>query len=198
MNFLAHIYLSGSNQKIMTGNFIGDFVKGRHLRDHFETDIARGIEIHRAIDLFTDTHPVVSLSKQRLRPVYRHYSSVIVDVFYDHFLAANWSDYHHQPLPEFAAQSYATIASFDAVLPDNVKHMLPYMVRGNWLVNYAQVEGIHRALTGMSRRTKYISKMDEAVNDLREHYDAFLREFREFFPHLKAHIDPMLESSKTL
>jgi acyl carrier protein phosphodiesterase len=194
MNFLAHIYLSGNNPKVMTGNFIGDFVKGRHLYDQFEKDIAHGIEIHRAIDLFTDTNPVVGLSKQRLRPVYRHYSSVIVDIFYDHFLAANWQDYHERPLAAFAAECYATIASFDAILPTGVKQMLPHMMRGNWLVNYAQIEGIHGALTGMSHRTKYDSKMDQAVNDLREHYDAFAYEFRQFFPLLKAHIDPMLDT----
>lgn len=192
MNFLAHLYLSGTNPKIMTGNFIGDFVKGRHLHEQFENEIVRGIEIHRAIDLFTDTHPIVSISKQRLRPVYRHYSPVIVDVFYDHFLAANWTNYHDQTLAAFADQAYNTIESFDSILPAAVRQMLPYMIRGNWLVNYAQVEGIHRALTGMSRRTKYDSRMDESVNDLREHYDAFKNEFEDFFPLLKAHVDAML------
>lgn len=192
MNFLAHLYLSGNNPKIMTGNFIGDFVKGRHLYEQFENEIVRGIEIHRAIDLFTDTHPIVSISKQRLRPAYRHYSPVIVDVFYDHFLAANWTTYHDQTLIAFAKHAYNTIESFDNILPTTVKHMLPYMIRGNWLVNYAQVEGIHRALTGMSRRTKYDSKMDESVNDLREHYDAFKKEFEDFFPLLKEHVDAML------
>ncbi|RAV99899.1 acyl carrier protein phosphodiesterase [Pseudochryseolinea flava] len=192
MNFLAHLYLSGNNSKILVGNFIGDFVKGRHVYDHYERDIARGIEIHRAIDLYTDTHPVVSESKQRLRPVYRHYSSVIVDVFYDHYLAANWEKFHPQPLTLFAEESYNTISSFDSILPENVKHMLPYMIRGNWLVNYAGLEGIQRALTGMARRTKYNSRMDEAVNDLREHYQAFKKEFKEFLPLLKAHVDQML------
>jgi acyl carrier protein phosphodiesterase len=196
MNFLAHLYLSGTNPKIMIGNFIGDFVKGRHAHEQFEKDIGRGIEIHRAIDQFTDTNAVVGLSKQRLRPVYRHYAPVIVDVFYDHFLAVNWKDYHEQPLDMYAAQQYATIASFDSILPETVKQMLPYMVRGNWLVNYAHVEGIHRALSGMARRSKYDSKMDVAVNDLREHYEAFQHEFREFFPMLKAYIEPMVGKSE--
>src|SRR5690606_17104395 len=105
MNFLAHVYLSGDNPKIMVGNFIGDFVKGGRLSERFEKDIARGIELHRAIDDFTDSHAVVLKSKERLRPKYRHYSPVIVDMFYDHILARHWNDYHPQSLPAFAEET---------------------------------------------------------------------------------------------
>ena len=94
MNFLAHIYLSGTNPKTMVGNFIGDFVKGRNVLEQFEADIAKGIELHRSIDEFTDHHPVVQISKMRLRPKYRHYAAVIVDIFYDHLLSRFWSNYH--------------------------------------------------------------------------------------------------------
>src|SRR6188768_77560 len=102
MNFLAHLYLSGNDNKIMVGNFIADFVKGRVALNQFEPAIIRGIELHRAIDEYTDNHPVVTISKNRLRPTYRHYSGVIVDVFYDHFLARNWNTYHSDLLPDFA------------------------------------------------------------------------------------------------
>src|SRR5277367_1527199 len=101
MNFLAHLYLSGDNPKIKTGNFIGDFVKGKNLADRFEKDIAKGIVLHREIDWFTDRHPVVKQSKDRLREKYRHYSGVIVDVFYDHFLARNWINYSSKSLSDF-------------------------------------------------------------------------------------------------
>lgn len=193
MNFLAHLYLSGDNTKIITGNFIGDFVKGRSALEKFENEIIKGIELHRAIDEFTDTHEVVSQSKNRLRPKYRHYSGVIVDVFYDHFLARNWNDYHPDPLPDFAEKAYRTIESFDAILPVAVKHMLPYMISGNWLVNYANVEGIHRALSGMAQRTPYKSKMEEAAADLTKHYAEFKSEFDIFFPLLVTHCQLKLE-----
>lgn len=195
MNFLAHIYLSGVNEKIMVGNFIGDFVKGRNLAAQFEPDIVKGIEIHRFIDAFTDTHPVVSQSKKRLRPKYRHYAPVIVDVFYDHFLAKNWDQYHPEFLPDFAERTYQTIERFRNILPDDVQYMLPYMIKGNWLVNYAKLEGIERALTGMSKRTTHVSHMDESVNDLRENYDLFKEEFTEFFPLLKAYVDGLLPTN---
>jgi len=178
----------------MVGNFIGDFVKGKSWMDQFDTEIVKGIELHRAIDEFTDTHHVVTQSKNRLRPVYRHYSGVIVDVFYDHYLARYWNNYHTELLPDFAERAYQTIEQFSPVLPEGVKRMLPYMIRGNWLVHYADVEGIHRALTGMARRTPYVSKMDEAVNDLRKYYEEFKVEFEAFFPELRTHADEFIRN----
>jgi acyl carrier protein phosphodiesterase len=184
MNFLAHLYLSGNDKKIMVGNFIADFVKGRSALAQFEPEIIKGIELHRAIDEFTDTHPTVSISKDRLRPKYRHYSGVIVDVFYDHFLSRNWNVYHSELLPDFADKAYGIIQSHDPILPQDVKFMLPYMIKGNWLVNYSKLEGIHRALSGMARRTPYESKMEESVVDLEMNYEDYKREFEDFFPQL--------------
>jgi acyl carrier protein phosphodiesterase len=184
MNFLAHLYLSGEDPKIMVGNFIGDFVKGRSAMEQFDPTIIRGIELHRSIDEFTDSHAIVSESKNRLRPKYRHYSGVIVDVFYDHFLAKNWNEYHTELLPDFADKAYDTILSHDSILPKEVKYMMPYMIKGNWLVNYSKTEGIHQALSGMARRTPYESKMDEATVDLVNSYDLFKAEFDNFFPQL--------------
>jgi acyl carrier protein phosphodiesterase len=184
MNFLAHAYLSGENASILAGNMIADFVKGKQALIGFDPEIVKGIELHRLIDAFTDSHKIVTESKARLRPKYRHYSGVIVDVFYDHFLAKNWNQYHLQPLDAFASSVYKTMEAFYAISPAGFQHMFPYMVKGNWLVNYSKLEGIDRALTGMSRRTPYESKMDEAVGDLKDHYALFGSEFENFFPEL--------------
>lgn len=184
MNFLAHIYLSGDNPGIMVGNFIGDFVKGRNLLQQFEPDVARGIELHRVIDEFTDHHPVVRESKIRLRPKYRHYAAVIVDVFYDHFLSKYWDHYHPQPLPDFTRDTYKTIEARWEILPTDVRHMLPYMIRENWLLHYGEIAGIQQTLTGMARRTRHDSKMEESVVELKADYDQFKSEFEQFFPDL--------------
>ena len=176
----------------MVGNFIGDFVKGKAALQTFEPEIVRGIELHRSIDLFTDRHPVVTESKNRLRPKYRHYSGVIVDVFYDHFLARSWNSFHSQLLPDFAEQTYGTIDRYNSILPQEVKYMMPFMTKGNWLVNYAKVEGIHRALSGMAHRTSYDSKMDEAMGDLVKDYDFYQAEFNTFFPILKSYCEQWL------
>lgn len=194
MNFLAHLYLSGDNTSVMLGNFIGDFVKGKNLIEKVGSEMAKGIELHREIDFFTDQHPIVRESKKRLRPKYRHYSGVIVDVFYDHYLAKNWKDYHHQLLPDYANRVYNLIQKNNALLPERVNMMMPYMIKGNWLVNYATLDGIHRALSGMTRRTPYESKMDESISDLKENYEEFKTEFITFFPELRKHCKDWLGS----
>ena len=193
MNFLAHLYLSGSDPNVMTGNFIGDFVKGRDMSTKFGKGIARGVELHRIIDEFTDHHPIVRQSKDRLRPKYRHYSGVIIDIFYDHFLAANWKAYAEEPLPSYAGRVYKIILDQGTILPERVNQILPYMMRDNWLVNYAQLEGIQRVLNGMSRRATFDSKMNEATEDLKTFYPEFKSEFEEFFPALKVYSEKWLK-----
>jgi acyl carrier protein phosphodiesterase len=187
MNFLAHLYLSGDNPEILTGNFIGDFVKGKNAYAHLSPIIVKGVDLHRSIDSFTDSHAIVAKSKKRLWPTYRHYAGVIVDIYYDHFLAKNWNNYHKDLLPDYADYCYGILQARVADLPPEVQYMLPYMIKGNWLVNYAKLEGIQRSLSGMARRTTFVSKMEEAVNDLELYYEDFKNEFESFFPQLDAH-----------
>jgi acyl carrier protein phosphodiesterase len=184
MNFLAHIYLSGDSKEIIIGNFIADGVR---LKDHssFSPGILKGIKLHHKIDEFTDSHPIVTLSKNRLRPKYGKYASVIVDIFYDHFLAVNWSHYSRIPLPEYAENVYLLMTENLMALPARVHHFLPYMISGNWLANYAYIEGIESTLLGMSRRASFESGMELAIEDLKRDYDLYQKEFLTFFPELQ-------------
>jgi acyl carrier protein phosphodiesterase len=194
VNFLAHIYLSGNDEKLAVGNFIADFVKGQAALATYEPAIVKGIELHRAIDYFTDNHAIVKISKARLSGKYRHYSGVIVDMFYDHFLALDWDHYHAINLRDFSRSIYLILNSHHSILPTRAAHMLPYMEKHDWLVSYGTVEGIHRALSGMAKRTPYESKMDEAVTDLSANYELFHQEFSEFFPELEKHCHEWLSS----
>jgi len=194
MNFLAHLYLSNNQPRVMVGNFIGDFVKGKNLATRFEADIVAGIELHRGIDHFTDTHKIVQQSKKRLFGKYRHYSGVLVDVFYDHFLAKKWKQYSDVPLETFAANAYRIVQENYEILPEEPQRFLPYMVKQNWLVAYGTLDGIFQALTGIGRRTPYISNMPDAVKDLEEHYEFFAEDFSAFFPQLKEFADNYLAS----
>lgn len=188
MNFLAHLVLSGDNEQVMVGNFIGDFVKGSNL-DEYNNDIQKGIRLHRSIDHYTDNHPVVLQSKIRLREKFRHYAPVIVDVFYDHFIARDWSRYSNENLKDFTIRFYAMMKKYVDSIPKGVVNMLKYMESGNWLYHYQFIEGIDQALTGMSRRTRFESKMEEASDALKTHYTDFENEFNAFFPDLQDHVN---------
>jgi acyl carrier protein phosphodiesterase len=183
MNFLAHIYLSFGDDEISLGNFIADSIRGNRYR-HLPERVQKGIVLHREIDTFTDTHPVPKKSSKKLHKNYSHYSRVIVDIFYDHFLAKNWKAYSDEPLADFVDGFYDLLGDNFQILPDGVKRMMPYMIADNWLLNYAKLEGIAKVLNGMNRRTKNRSKMNFAIVDLEEHYDTFEAEFTAFFGEL--------------
>jgi len=184
MNYLAHIYLSGDDEELKIGNFIADSVKGKQFI-HFPLRVQKGIILHRAIDTFTDTHPTVSLSSQRLFESYSHYSRVIEDIYYDHFLAANWEDYSPVPLNEYVENFYMLLRQNKSILPSKVRQFMPYMFKDNWLLSYSSIEGIGKILWQMNHRTGRKSKMDLAVKDLQEYYELFEAEFRSFFADLE-------------
>ncbi|MDX1721358.1 MAG: acyl carrier protein phosphodiesterase [Salegentibacter mishustinae] len=195
MNFLAHIYLSGDNEELKIGNFIADSVKGKQYLE-YPPGIIDGIVLHRSIDTFTDTHPIVSRSVERLFERYGHYSRVIVDILYDHFLAANWKDYSDIPLKIYTEDFYKLLQDNFKILPKPVQNFLPYMVADNWLYNYRKIEGIEKILFQMNRRIKYRAKMHLAVEELREFYEEFEDEFTRFFEELRAYVKVEINSKK--
>lgn len=183
MNFLAHIYLSFNDPEITIGNFIADSIRGNKFK-HLPPRVQKGIRLHRFIDTFTDSHPIPRLSSKRLHANYSHYSRVIVDIFYDHFLAKNWSFYSNVPLEQFVDDFYDLLEENYKILPDGVKRMMPHMIADNWIYNYSRMEGIAKVLNGMNRRTHNKSRMNFAIIDLEEHYEAFEKEFTLFFAEL--------------
>ena len=183
MNFLAHIYLSGNNDDIAIGNFISDSVRGNKYKT-FPIEIQKGILLHREIDTFTDAHKIFRQSTKRLHKNYSHYAGVIVDIFYDHFLAKNWNRYSDIPLEAYTLRFYTVLEDNFDVLPERVQHLTPYLLRDNWLLSYATIDGISRVLDGMNKRTKNVSKMNLATNELREYYTEFENEFTSFFDEL--------------
>lgn len=193
MNFLAHIYLSDDNDHIKIGNFMADGIRGKNF-DTFPMDIQKGIALHRAIDTYTDAHPIFRESTKKLHSRYHHYAGVIVDIFYDHFLAKNWTVYSNENLEEYIQQFYQSLKDNKPLLTERTIGMMPYMIKQNWLSSYQTVDGIKNILTQMDRRTKNESKMRFATEELREFYTEFEKEFTLFFEDLRAHVKAQLNA----
>lgn len=191
MNFLAHIYLSGDNDLLKIGNFMADGIHGKP-SENFPKDVQKGIMLHRFIDSYTDAHPIFRQSTKRLHPIYHHYSGVIIDIYYDHFLAKNWNKYSNTPLPEYTQHFYNLLQENYDVLTEKTKNMIPYMVKYDWLLSYASVEGISRILEQMDKRTKNKSGMRNAKNELVAHYTEFEKEFTEFFNSVQVFVQEKL------
>jgi acyl carrier protein phosphodiesterase len=193
MNYLAHLYLSGEDEEILIGNFIADHVKGEGILK-FNSGIQNGIRLHRAIDTFTDSHPVYMISKNRLKINYRKYAGVVADMFYDHFLSAYWPDYSDENLDNFINRIHIIFIKNFPILPERSQRFIAYMKKFNWLKGYGTFDGLNRALSGMAMRTPFKSGMEYAAKDLKEHYELFRREFQLFFPEI---IDFSLEFKRT-
>ena len=187
MNFLAHIYLSGDNDLIKIGNFMADGIRGKHY-EYLPTEVQKGIVLHRAIDTYTDAHPIFRQSTKRLHHRYHHYAGVIVDIFYDHFLAKNWSNYSNEKLEDYVKRFYDSLETHRDILTEKTVHLKPYMIEHNWLVNYQYKNSIARILTQMDHRTKDVSQMQYAIEELEIYYDEFEGEFTTFLADLIAHL----------
>jgi acyl carrier protein phosphodiesterase len=181
MNYLGHLYLSGTDPLVTVGNFMADAVKGRDL-SRFDPRLEQGIRLHRAIDMFTDGSPVQSLGRARVHAHAGRYSSVVMDMFYDHLLASNWHLLHNEPLPEFAARMYDLLQAHEHLMPERARRMLPYMVAGDWLSTYATLEGVGRAIAGLARRVPRGTVMIGAERVLEEHLGTYTAEFKLFLP----------------
>jgi len=188
MNFLAHAYLSGNNEKVLLGNFMGDFIKGKQYKD-YEIAIAKGVLLHREIDQFTDNNKIVLQSKIRLRKAISHYAGVVVDIFYDHFLIHQWESFSTITLKNFISNIYNVVEKYDHLLPAAAKTMIPFMIEQDWLLGYGQIEGLTRSLRGISKRSRFHPPLIDTIPILQNDYASFEAEFMTFFPQLIRHVE---------
>jgi len=187
MNYLAHSLLSGPDDELRLGNFLGDFVKGRvenYRGTHVSERLRDGIRLHRAIDSFTDQHRIVRRSKTLLSTRYGLRSGVIVDLAYDHFLAKNWKAFSAQELNEFSAKFFNLLKMNLFRIDQSVHPLIFAMSQHNWLISYSRLEGLDRALSGMARRFPVAAGIETAGEEIRAQYTNFEADFQEFFPQI--------------
>lgn len=184
MNFLAHAYLSFGQKEILVGNFIADFVRGKEM-EKYPKKVQLGIRLHRAIDTYTDSNPLVKQVQSFLTPRFGHYSRVISDVFFDYFLAKNWNNYSDTVLEQFSLDSYGILSSYPQELPEAFCRMFHWMRTQNWLYAYREPVGIQAALDGLSRRARFDSKMNESTQVLWEKEEEIEALFFVFFQDLE-------------
>ena len=170
----------------MIGNFIADHIRGNNY-ESYSKKIQQGIFLHREIDTYTDTHPIVRKSKRRLHERYRHYDGVIIDIFYDYFLAKNWSIYSEIPLDVYTNSINSLFNNISEELPVKSQQFIKYMTEYNILFNYQFEEGISKVLNGMNSRTKGKSQMNLAIEDLKNLEQEFEEDFTIFFKDLIEH-----------
>ncbi len=183
MNYLAHLYLSGGDPEWMIGGLLGDFVKGP-LSGAFPKPVEAGIALHRRVDVFTDSQPEVQQAIARFEPPFRRFGGILTDLCYDHFLAANWSHYHPQPLASFCSEFYQTLANYPGDLPPRVQHFCEVAPKVNWLENYAEFTQLELMLERIGQRFRNPVPLQGAFPLLEQQYPLLQYEFEQLFPRL--------------
>jgi len=191
MNFLSHFLLGHHKEECILGNFLGDFIKGKDY-ENYQKDIKDGILMHRMIDSYVDHHESFLKSKRLIFHRYRHYSGVVTDVYYDYFLAKNWSLFSDQDLGDFISHCYNVLASYHSSMPFSAQIAFKYMQQGDWLTRYTNIEGIARTFIGLSKHVKRKSGMETAVEDLLIHEEVINKHFLEFFPDMVSERDKFI------
>jgi acyl carrier protein phosphodiesterase len=198
MNFLAHLYLTRNHpEKVTIGNFMADAVKGNKAFENYDPETALGIRIHRAIDDYTDKHPMFKMGTRRLHPSYGKFAPIIMDIVYDHILASNWREYSWAPLQKFADDQYELIEKHYEILPERTKRWFKFMKQNNLLYEYANEERIEFVLRLIDRRTGGISGMGSAINEISFHKDEYTEEFHLFFKDIQQYLKNRFSINKS-
>lgn len=183
MNYLAHIFLSGTDEAVVIGNFIGDYVKGKSYLN-YPPNIRKGLVLHRRIDWYTDTHKVVLQSKKYFAPKYHKWAGIVVDIAYDHFLIKNWNKFCPVPLEEYKKDVFDVLRKYHPVLPERVKYFVPSFIQNDWVGTYSTPEGISNVLYRMSMRTPLPDESIFAAEVMRKYYVQLDSEFMTYFKDL--------------
>lgn len=187
MNYLGHFLLSHATADAITGAMLGDFVKGE-VDEAWGPEIRAAILLHRDIDRYTDRHPLVAASRTLISPERRRFAGIMLDIFYDHFLARHWRLYYGGPLPDFARMIYGVLLSRQAMFPERLQRIVPFMAANDWLASYAEVAAVDAALKGIARRFRYPQRAQAlltGVAELEQNYPELEQRFAEFFPELR-------------
>lgn len=179
MNFLSHMLLSGTDERILVGNFMGDFVKGP-LGNRFPEQIRQGLLLHRRIDSFADRDDLFRRSRRRLDDSYGLYRGVLVDLFYDHFLVAGWGSWCDETLDDYLIRTRLIIEQHQAEMPERLQRLVPTIFE-ILLPSYGSVDGIANALERMSRRVARKNPLAGAEAALEKNYAGLREDFNGFF-----------------
>jgi acyl carrier protein phosphodiesterase len=188
MNYLGHFYLSGNEPDVIFGNFIGDVIKGSKWKAYPES-IQKGILLHRFIDDYTDNHEFTKQAKDRIRSHFSITSSIVVDMYFDHFLSLHWQQYHHQTLEDFSLEIFDKLGHFESDMPSYTGILYQKMRDQGWLLSYKTIDGISFALDRMGKRVKFKNNWNVAKSVLQDNYNMLESDFHQFFPEIIMQVD---------
>jgi acyl carrier protein phosphodiesterase len=198
MNFLAHLLLSGNNEEVILGNYVGDFIKGRLTGDKiagWSDDFLLGLKLHRHIDMYTDEHPTVREAKRKAAEILGKTAGIAIDIYFDYFLARNFEQFCSESLELYKARIYRVIETNEDLIPLVMKPMVRSMIRQDWLNSYQTLEGISLTFRRLSGRASFLDVLVTAGEDLVANEEFYHDRFNVFFPQLQSEAERFLREN---
>ncbi|MEH6650107.1 MAG: ACP phosphodiesterase [Motiliproteus sp.] len=183
MNFLAHLYFADATPESRVANLMGDYLKGRIAAD-WQPNLRDGVILHRRIDGYTDSHPLVLQSAARLSARRRRFAGIILDICYDHYLCRHWDRFSDQPLDRFIEDCYRQLSDYQGYLPESMQRPLRLLIEQDWLSTYADPDTICLVLDRVASRLSQPQRMLGAGEEFIRNYSLFERDFLSFYPQL--------------
>ncbi|MBT1062347.1 DUF479 domain-containing protein [Bowmanella sp. Y26] len=188
MNYLAHLFLAKPTADSHMGNLLGDFCRGVDIRQ-FSAPILAGLDNHRRVDRFTDSHPQVRAAKALFSSKRRRFAGIALDVLFDHFLIRHWHHYSELDFAHFCELAYQRLDKRMPLMPERMQKVVGSMINQHWFASYAQLDGVGFALDRIAGRIRFSHEFAGSLEDIERHYLEFDECFRLFFPALRRHIE---------
>ncbi len=186
MNWLAHTFLSKDSIDYQLGNILADPFKGK-VWPGASHNFALGIEMHKCIDAFTDSHPVVLRSKSRLGKK-GYLKGVIVDITYDYMLVKYWEQYSSVDFNDYLDKFYSRAKEAVLVYPKKEAAFVMRLIESDYLRNYDSLNGLAEAFGRIDNRLSDKVLKKESANKYLPLVEAQMShiagDFHSFFPDL--------------
>jgi acyl carrier protein phosphodiesterase len=185
VNFLAHLHIADHCSSDLSGNLLGDFVKGNP-DGKFPTHVVQGIKMHRFVDKYTDNHDIARSKKRLFRKQTQRFAPIALDIFWDHCLSTHWSKFHPLSIEQFCGQcANETLTNMNPLnTPERYQRVISAMWESNWLISYQNFDNIAYALQRMSQRSHRMGPLADCFDDLDNHYAELQSAFFELYPNV--------------
>ncbi|MDH3759397.1 MAG: ACP phosphodiesterase [Gammaproteobacteria bacterium] len=189
MNHFAHLVLSQPTLESTVGNLLGDFARGLD-QARLPRAVMAGLENHRAVDHFTDSHPRIQAMKEGFSPERRRFAGIALDIYFDHLLINHWQRFERRHLDSLIAEFYQRMSQASALMPgENMRRVTRRMVEYDWFGSYRDIDAVAESLDRVAARIRFANRFDNAIEDLVRNHDMIFEGFVEFYPQLQRHVE---------
>ena len=188
MNYFAHLVLSQPTVESTVGNLLGDFARGVDTAN-LTSPVRAGLQNHRAVDTFTDNHPLIIEMKHRFSPQRRRFAGIALDIYFDHLLINHWEKFESEESEKVIKTFYNRIKAGQSMMPGReMQSVTTRMVEYDWFGRYRDTESIAKALDRVAGRIRFSNNFGNAIEDLQANHEEIRAAFYEFYPQLRSHI----------